>query len=388
MLRVSRFNGEVYRLDGASIALEANGDGPVLFDDTPHWQPYEPDFSATGAALRWSTADVPNWSEAPEEQSEAYRTWWLATFFTELCPTRPHLVIRGEKGSSKTTSVRVLLRLLFGPYVDVCGVPEKRDDLIAMASNSHLVALDNLDEFTPWLRDMLATLSTGRNDEKREYYTTNDLAQIRSRCWTVITARTPDTLQRDDIVDRLLLLSVERIEDAERTREHALLEEVYHRRNAWWGDVLTALNGVVAEIRRAGVPARAGLRMEDWAALGAAMARARGQEDLWERSLERVRTAQGAFLLDENVINSAIETWLASAQYTDSPLLTRELYEHCTNALFGVNRPDSSWPRSVKQFGRRLAGVRRELRDRLRAEGVYMSWDDSHARQMVYTFVK
>ena len=395
LLRVSRFDGSVYRLDGDAVAREANGDGPALFDDSPVWLPYEPDFAepdgasagAAGAALDWSTRAVPHWDEAPEEQALLHRTWWLATFFTELCPTRPILVFKGEKGSAKTTAVRVLLRLLFGPLVDVCGVPEKRQDFVALASNSHVVALDNLDEFAPWLRDELAAIATGKEDQVRELYTTNDVARIRYRCWVAITSRTPDTLQRDDVVDRTLLLSVSRMEHGERKREKLLHEEVMRKRNRWWGDTLTALNAVVAELRRAGLPERGELRMEDWAALGAVAARAGGREAVWRRSLERVRAAQGAFLLEDDVVTSGIETWLASPQHTSRPIATRDLYEHVRNSLFGPNRPDAAWPRSVKSFGRRLAGIRRELAARLARDGVSMTWRELHGNT-VYEFVR
>ena len=399
MLRVSRFDGSVYRLDGDAIALEANGDGPALFDDSPVWLPYEPALRPEdrtgdrlpgptgGTALSWSTRDVPHWDEAPEEQALLHRTWWLATFFTELCPTRPILVFKGEKGSAKTTAVRVLLRLLFGPLVDVCGVPEKRQDFVALASNSHVVALDNLDDFAPWLRDELASIATGKEDQVRELYTTNDVVRIRYRCWVAITSRTPDTLQRDDVVDRTLLLSVKRLESGERRREKLLHEEVMRQRNRWWGDTLTALNAVVAELRRAGLPERGELRMEDWAALGAVAARAGGQEAVWERSLERVRAAQGAFLLEDDVVTSGIEAWLASPQHTPRPIATRDLYERVRDALFGTDRPDASWPRSVKSFGRRLAGIRRELASRLARDGVSMTWRELHGNT-VYEFVR
>lgn len=387
-LRVSRFDGTVYRLEGTAIAEELNGDGPVVFEDAPMWVPYTPDYSAGGDILRWSTETVPNWAEDWEASGLLYRAWWLATYFTELCPTRPILVIKGEKGSGKTLSVRVQLRLLFGPLADVVGVPEKPDAFVAMTSHGHIVALDNLDDFTPALRDKLAALSTGKHDQVRELYKTNDVRTIQYRCWLAVTTRTPDTLQRDDIADRVLVLPVERVEDERRLRESLLVKEVITQRDQWWGDVLTALNQIVGELRRAGVPERGGLRMEDWAALGSVVARAGGLEAVWERAIERVRHAQGALLLEDDVIAAALEMWLASSQYTDQWIPTRDLYKQTTLAFFGLDRPDSTWPRSVKSFGRRLAGMRRELAARLAQDGVYLSWDDTHGREMLYRFVK
>src|SRR5579884_2348566 len=52
-LRVSAFDGTVWRLDGQSIDQEANGDGPVIFEDNVLWTPFTPDFSANGQSLTW-----------------------------------------------------------------------------------------------------------------------------------------------------------------------------------------------------------------------------------------------------------------------------------------------------------------------------------------------
>jgi len=386
-LRVSRYDGVVYRLDGMTIEEEANGNGPVIFDDAPFWTPYTPDYSANGSVLDWSIHEIPNWDSGRDECSLVYRAWWLATFFTELCPTRPILVMKGGKGSGKSMSLRILLRLLFGLGADVVGVPDRADSFIALTSNSHVVALDNMDDPAQDIRDKIASLSTGKIDQLRRLYTTNESVTVHYRCWLAVTSRSPDTLQRDDLVDRTIIVPVKRIEDADRTRESYFLTEVIKRRNQWWGDILLALNSVVREIRQNGIPQRSGLRMEDWASLGTVMARAVGQEGIWETSLNEVKARQAAFLLDSNVVVEAIEAWLTSSSYTPLYIQTRFLFEQSKAALFGVDRPDVDWPRSVKSFGRELAGIQRELQEHLMRSGITMRWRKQKGYE-VYQFVK
>lgn len=385
VLRVSRFDGSVYRLDGATIATEANGDGPAMFADARHWAPYVPDFGGDGETLRWSTDVLPNWEAEHDEASLLYLAWVVATFFTELCPTRPILVIKGGKGSGKSMLLRVLLQFLFGASTDVAGVPDKPDAFTALTSNNHLVCLDNMDELTPTIRDKIASLSTGKTDELRELFTTNESYMVSYRCWLAVTSRTPDTLQRDDLVDRTLILPMRRIEDGHRARESKFLLEVIQQRNRWWGDVLTALNSVVAEIRSGGLPDRGGLRMEDWAALGTVMARALGKEDVWEQGLKGTKARQTEFLLEDDVILQAIEAWTSDPTSKNTSLDTRKLFEAASSALFGQNRPDVSFPRSVKSFGRRLAGIRVEVRDHLAKSGIQMTWLETGNRTY-YTF--
>jgi hypothetical protein len=237
-----------------------------------------------------------------------------------------------------------------------------------------VVVFDNMDNLVKEIRDKIASLSTGKTDQVRKLYTTNDSHIIRYRCWLAITSRTPDTLQRDDLVDRVLILQVRRIEDSDRARESRFLMEVMQKRNQFWGDTLTALNSVVAEIRRSGIPDRGGLRMEDWAALGTVMAQAWDQSDTWEMGLNGVKVRQAELLLDDNVVVAAIEAWIASPSHTNTPLTTRNLYEVAKSALFGVDRPDANWPRSVKSFGRALAGMQRELQSHFEKSGVEMTW--------------
>ncbi|MHB1131747.1 MAG: P-loop NTPase family protein [Chloroflexota bacterium] len=387
MLRVSRFDGIVYRLDGCTIEEESNGDGPVLFDDAFYWLPYKPDYSAGGRVFNWSLRSVPQWEGTPDELAMLYRCWWIATFFSEICPTKPILVLKGEKGSGKTMALRTVLRMIFGPAVDVSGVPDRADAFMALTGNAHVAVLDNMDETVKEIRDKIASLSTGKIDVLRRLYTTNDRQMVHYRCWLAVTSRSPDTLQRDDLVDRLLILPLKRIDDSDRTREAYFLREVITKRDRWWGDCLTVLSSVVAEIRRNGIPDRGGLRMEDWAALGTVVARAEGQVDLWESGLKDTKNRQTTFLLEDDVLVQGIESWLSSQQYTNAALTTRQLYEEIKFALFGTNRPESTWPRSVRAYGRRLKGIERELREHLLKINVQMFSRELHGNR-VYEFFK
>jgi hypothetical protein len=385
VLRVSRFDGTVYRLDGMTIATEANGDGPVVFDDSPVWMPYQPSFDSTGA-LEWSLT-LPHWSNHSTELSQLYRTWWLATFFPELNPTKPVLVLKGEKGSGKTMALRVMLQLIFGPLVDVAGVPDKPDAFAAMTSNSHISVMDNMDTVTADLRDKIAALATGKQDQVRELYTTNEVRTITYRAFLAVTSRTPDTLQRDDLADRLLLLPVDRLSADQRVRESLFLQQVAARRNAFWGELLTTLNRIVAEIRSNGLPDRGGLRMEDWAAFGSAVAAAEDTTDIWEDAVKLALSQQADFLLEDNIIAQGIEAWIESPHFTSLWLPTRAIYGQCQEALFGTSRPDSNWPRSAKSFARQLQQCRDELRGHLRQQGILMEWrTDSHSKTLVYWF--
>jgi hypothetical protein len=374
VLRVSRFDGLVYRLDGMTIELEANGDGPVVFEDAPFWAPYQPSFDASDDAITWWVGLL-NSEGSAELHHMALETWLQTLFFTELCPTQVLLVLKGEAGSGKSMVLRILMRLLFGAMAQIAGIPDKADGFTASAAASHLLVLDNLDEPTDWLRDKLARITTGGVDYYRQLYTGNDLGTVIYRCWVAITARTPDTLRRDDLADRLLILPVARIESQARRRESVFLAESVAQRSAFWGALLNRLNRTVASIRREGIPEESSMRMADFEALGRAIARASGDEATWERVVKDWGSQSSQFLLEDSVITEAIEMWLKTPTNRARRVDTRTLFQELELALFGTDRPDASWPRSSRSFGRTLKGLRRSLQTRFD-----VTWWDSPDR--------
>ncbi len=383
VLRVSRFDGTVYQLDGQTITEEANGEH-VLFNDPAACRPYLPDYGQPGA-LRWLTTNLPNWT-APggddhrEAHGLALRAWLLATFFSELCPTKPLLVLLGEKGSGKSMTLRLILRLLVGPDGEISGVPDKPDGFTAAAAAAHVLVLDNLDEFTPWLRDKLARLSTGAVDEYRRLYTSMELGTVRYRCWLAFTARTPDTLRRDDLADRLLLLPVERITTGLRA-EREFLAEAEGNRNGWWGDVLTALNGMVGDIRAGKLQETSSLRLADWESLGRLLADREGLTDTWDGFVASLKVSQSDFLLEGDLIVEGIDGWLTNTANPGREIGTKDLYLELGALLFCDKKAPGDWPKTARGFGMRLANIRRDLQTRY-----YLKHYIARGRRDVYQF--
>ena len=355
-LRVSNFAGKVYVLDGREIKTEPNG-ALVLFEDDPNWASYEPK-GGSGNALQWATSDIPNWDGQTEEEEAmwalGYKVWCISTFFTELCPTRPILVLTGERGSGKTMVLRLLLKFFFGPRTEVAGVPDRPDAFTAAVAASHIYIMDNMDALVPWLRDKLARLATGGEDYLRKLYTTNDKITVRYRAWVGITSQDPETLRRGDLAERVVILPVRRVSDDMWRPEREFLEQVEIFRDAWWGDVLTILNRVVGYIREHGLPPTAAIRLGDWESLGRVIARVMGEEALWDKFVAGLLAAQAEFLVSEDLILEALAMWCQDEGNWGREITTRELYTELTEALFGDGKPSPDWPRSVKAFGRAL----------------------------------
>lgn len=361
-LRVSSFDGNVWRLDGQTIEQEANGDGPVLFDDED-FTAYTANLASDGSSLAWWRNLLH--AQAPAEQFRLGLLAYLCgIFFSELCPTRPILLVQGEKGSGKSMAVRITLKLLFGKHEDVFGVPDREEAFATAASNTLLMVIDNLDEVKPWLRDKLARMSTGAKDPIRVLYKTNELMTISFRTWIAITARTPDTLRRDDLADRLLILPVDVLPLD--IPERLFLDRAERSRDDWWGDVLQFLNRMVANIRAGKLPQHSPVRMADFEALGRLAAITNGQEDVWDAFVTTWTDRQKEFLVEDSIIADVIAEWLKDPLNRGREVTVRTLYIEAEEKMWGArpNRPDQNWPKSAVWFGRQLSQTRRSLRTR------------------------
>lgn len=368
VLRVSRFDGTVYVLDGQHITEEANGEN-VLFEDSLFWKPYDPDFSHSGTFAHGADAYFDGDPDKHDGYRLALRAWYLASFFPELVPTRPLLVAVGEKGSGKSMTFRRIGRAMFGNNYELSGVPDKADGFTAAAAASHIMVIDNLDTYTGWLRDKLSRLSTGGVDEYRKLYSNNEVGIVRYRCFLAFTSRNPDTLQRDDIADRLVIIPVKRIPDKYLKPERYFLDATDQTRNAWWGDVLMILNEMVAMVRAGELQNTSTLRMADWESLGRLYAEKEGSREAWDKFTKDLKAAQSDLLLLDDAIKDAILKWLDERPKShDTDIKSADLYRELTDLLYPDRKPPRDWPTSARGFGMRLSNIRDALKNIIKIE--------------------
>ena len=141
-----------------------------------------------------------------------------------------------------------MLRALFGKKAQVLTLSkEKEDAFLAAVTSQHVAAFDNLDGEIKWLPNHLATAATGGDVPLRKLYTTNELARYPVRCFLALTSREPESLTRDDVVDRLLTLKVERFEQVY-SPEKQFLADIDAARPKIWTELLQNLQPIVARV--------------------------------------------------------------------------------------------------------------------------------------------
>ncbi len=308
----------VIRLDGENVTWIDNGADDLIFEEGEDFQ-VVPTESATlamdGDPLSDHVLDRVNFIRgsgvilSPEQQRLILRVWILSAFFPELLPSKCLLLLYGEKGSGKTTTLRVLLKLLLGPHANVTPLG-KEDGFNAAVSREYLLVVDNVDSYCRWIEDRLATVATGQTIRLRKLYTTNEMISFPTRCCVALTARTP-RFRRDDVVDRLQILRVARLEKF--SREVDWYAEIEAHRTELWAELLWDLNRVVACLSRGALDSPDTLRMADWGFVAATIGEALGQREAVRDALEAAELDKAHFLLEADELYDLIHA-LASDQ--------------------------------------------------------------------------
>jgi hypothetical protein len=361
-----------------------------FFWDDPDWQPYEVDRNKPRSKdntghLNRLIFDSANFAEidglSVEDQRWLYSVWLRSHFFSSLLPTKPLLLVCGEKGSGKTLALRKWIRLLFGSVGEVTALErDKPDGFFAAVCAKPVVVFDNVDEHVSWLPDRLAQVSTGISFTKRKLYTTNDEVGFKPDCFVGLTSRTPKFLDgRDDVLDRTLIVQAEKL--PAHKGEAQLLAEVAKHRNTLWTELLRGFNSLLSNSPTASsFRTHAGaIRMADFAGFAQAIARTEGHPERATRILERLERGRAEMLGQSEPIWLALEKWLEIPANVGRQVTSAELQAELPSVACALGVP---WPhKSGHSLGQRLAHIETNLRQHFHVDVIRDS-----ARQRLYRF--
>jgi hypothetical protein len=164
--------------------------------------------------------------------------WLLAA----LRPTGPYpvLAINGEQGTAKSTLVE-FLRALIDPNASPLRALSREDrDLFIQATNGWVQAFDNVSVLPGWLSDTLCRLATGGGFAVRQLYTDDDEVLFEA-CRPIVLNGIADMIDRGDLADRSVYVTLEPIPDKSRREEEELWREFNEAAPGILGALLTAV---------------------------------------------------------------------------------------------------------------------------------------------------
>jgi hypothetical protein len=148
--------------------------------------------------------------------------WLLAA----LRPGGPYplLAISGEQGSAKTVLSKLLKALIDPNVAPVRALSREERELMIAANNGYVLAFDNLSGLPNWLSDALCRLATGGSFAVRQLYTDQEEVLFESTR-PILLNGIEDVVNRPDLGDRAIFLTLPPIGDAQRRPENELWHE-------------------------------------------------------------------------------------------------------------------------------------------------------------------
>lgn len=140
---------------------------------------------------------------------------YLASCFCGNSIQHPILYLQGDMGSSKSTSLRKIEKLVDPKNTDLLGIPKGMDGVELRLADSYFVALDNISKISKSLSDILCRAVTGGSVTKRMLYENTREISMKIKALIGITSISM-VFSDADILDRTLILNLQRLgEDIE-----------------------------------------------------------------------------------------------------------------------------------------------------------------------------
>lgn len=277
-------------------------------------------------------------------------------------PDFPHvmLVVFGAQGSSKSTLSK-LARLVIDPsLIEVASFPHSQRELIQALAHHYFLFFDNVSHITEEESDTLCKAITGGGHVKRELYENDeDLIYSFMRCIGMNGINLVTT--RPDLLERSLLLELERIEPKKRKTE----KELYGK---FKNDLPFILGGVFDVLVKAinvhpTIKLDSHHRMADWSLWGCAIAEALGyQKEEFLNAYQNNITRQSEMLLNENIVATTLFSFVEEKKEWEGTAteLLQQLYARTPIDYF--EKQEKYWPRSAAALMRKINELKTYLR--------------------------
>jgi hypothetical protein len=345
-LYISAYNGTAWKIDGTRVTTVPNGEGVVFADDDggvpcqgvmvgAHDVLFPTLINTmdptTGRGMNYMP--LTGGGMTPDDQRCLFATWIFALAFNELLPTKPLLLITGEKGGGKTSCIQLVQHALFGHSMPTQVGQRDEADFGVQLSKTVIALIDNTDTPVEWLKDALCAYATGAGWRRRALYTNTGTIVIKPQAFVALATKNPETFRRDDVADRCLIMKLARRDDQHFVHGIGDLGDTIAADRPWLlGEYLYYLNEIVALMRTGTVkvpPARH--RMVDYANLIHKIGPILGftAEDISHMFLQ-LQDERKALALEDDVLTDVIDKWLDNTKNQGRQISLIDLFSELT----------------------------------------------------------
>jgi hypothetical protein len=280
---------------------------------------------------------------------------WLLAAMRDRGPY-PVLALMGEQGSAKSTLATILRSLVDPNTAALRSFPREDRDLFIAASNGWIVGYDNVSRIPSWLSDALCRLATGGGFSTRKLYT-DDEEQLFNAQRPVVLNGIEDFVERPDLADRTIFLTLDPIPEERRKSDQALQDELNRVRPQILGALLDL---VVTGLQRLPHTKLARLpRMADFALWGTACERTPGA---FMRAYDNNRASAVEIVLEHDLVATAVRSLMKARNGAEWAGTSMQLLPALTEVIDESHRRGRDWPDSPRALSGRLRRAATNLR--------------------------
>ncbi|MGG4495460.1 hypothetical protein [Brevibacillus reuszeri] len=272
----------------------------------------------------------------------------------------PILILWGEKGAAKSTSSRITRAIVNPAQRDMTSLPTGLHDLGLSLQNNYMPVYDNLSSITPKISDLLCTAATGGGFSTKFF--TNDEETILSFKRCVVLNGINVVASKADLLDRCIMLELDRIDEEERKEERAIVQEFQRDMPIILGgifDVLSKAMAIYPNVQLDSLP-----RMADFAKWGYAIAEAikEGYGRAFLIAYKRNRNLASEEAVSAHPVASAIISLMKTTTLWEGPVA--DLLNVLENIAIRerIDTRTKEWPRAPHALSRRINEVMSNLK--------------------------
>jgi hypothetical protein len=332
---------EVLRVTANSIERTNNAECGVLFPWHEIFEPFTMDLDPP--LLDWGEivfGDLHNTTNMQPEHARALlKSWLIFSLFRSQVSTRPILAFFGPPGAAKSTIPHRIYALLYARRLAVGGVTGAAD-FDTTCSKLPVYCIDNLDTYVGWIVDKLAQAIGNIDVVKRKLFTDVDMIRLRRQAMLIVTAHQPK-FTREDVTQRLLLITLDQIAKERLAGETAMIDKIIRLRPMLWGNILRDVQKVLSteEFTTSTVK----WRIQDFCTMGEWIATALGFENDFNAGLRALLGSQADTIIQqEEMLSSSL---IEIAKMNPPPMSAQELWDRI---LVQVGANQASFTRTYK----------------------------------------
>ena len=353
--------------DGWSTVSET----PILFRRYSHQQP-QVDASTEGNVFEFL-----NYLNIPDSRQQTLVLIYLiASFIPGI--SHPILILHGQQGSSKSTALRLIRKLVDPSAIELLSFSKNQENLIQQLAHHYAAYFDNLSGVSNDISDLLCKAVTGESHSKRALYTDDDDIIFNFRNCLALNGINVVAF-RSDLLDRSILIHLDRIEPTKRRLDSELMMNFEKDRPIILGGIFDTISQAMKlkdSIKLTTIP-----RMADFYLWGCAIAEALGiGQDAFIEAHEANEATKHEQVANENPVAMHLLAFMKSKYLWEGT--AQKLYTDLSVGMELSAQKDKFWPQAANALMRRI----NEIKPDLKALGVEVQQSRGEERRLLITY--